>query len=314
MEPMQPTDLGSMDDEPPARHGRPSLTRSVLLGVGGLAVGVAVMLGASAMTGGGSGSNASAGNQSSAGTTNDASNGGAGFRQFGGVAGTIESIDGAVLSVKTSDGSSVTVKTTGDTTVTDTVDGVVGDISAGDHLIVMADGTGSSDTEVAASRIVDNGTADLGFGRRGQNGEGRSEVVNGQNGGAFPGGAQNGGGFPGGNGQFTPPTIGTVDSVEGSTITLTTADGSSATVTTTSDTTVSVRKTLTVSDLAVGDEIVARSADASTGGSTVTATEITKGGLGGGFRRCGPGGGPGGGPFGGGGGQSGTTGQGSTTN
>ncbi len=214
-------------------------------------------------TNGATGSNGTSGS----GSAPTASGGFGGFGQGGGATfGTIAAIDGSTLTVTTQAGASTTVKTTSSTVVTTSATGTVADISNGDHLVVI--GT-TSGTTVAASRIVDRGPATDTFG-----GPGAGGPPSGMN---APSGAS-GGNF--GVGGFAPVT-GTVAAVDGSTVTLTTTAGTTVKVTTSSSTAVEVDKTITVSQLQTGEQVVV---SGTTSGSTVTATRIREGTDLGGFR------------------------------
>lgn len=94
---------------------------------------------------------------------------------------------------------------------------------------------------------------------------------------AFPGGAgQNGpafgnGGAPnGGNGSFT---LGTIQSIDGDTITIQTTDGSTVKVTVGGDTQIRITKDGSIGDLAEGTTIVVSGSRA---GDTLAATSISE--------------------------------------
>lgn len=93
----------------------------------------------------------------------------------------------------------------------------------------------------------------------------------------FRSGGQGGGGIPA-RGGFTS---GTIESIDGDTITLKLTDGSTVKVTTSSSTTVSKTAKSTVSALAKGDEVAVVGAADSNG--NVTATSVSEGALIGGF-------------------------------
>jgi hypothetical protein len=134
----------------------------------------------------------------------------------------------------------------------------VDDISKGDHLVVIGTTSGA---KVVATRIVDRGTATDAF--TGPGG-GPPSGVNGPSGGF--GGNIGGGGFA--------PVTGTVTAVDGSTVTLATSSGTTVTVTASSTTAVEIDKTITVSQLKTGEQVVV---SGTTSGSTVTATRIREG-------------------------------------
>ena len=212
----------------------------------------------------------------------DGPDGGQGFPGRRGTRGTIRTIDGSTLTVATDQqgATDVTVATSTDTKVTETVTGTLSDVKVGDTVTVQ--GTTSGDTVAATDgdrpRHPGARPAEARAGaakpHRGRPSERGDDPEQGQ-------GGQGGNGRQGG-----PGTIGQVTAVSGSTLTVTTLQGSTVTVTTTADTQVMVTRDIGLSDLAVGDTVTV------TGpldGSTVAATAIRKGELGG-F------GGPGGAP------------------
>ena len=162
-------------------------------------------------------------------------------------------------------GTSTTVKTTTSTVVTTSATGTVADIAKGDHLVVIGTTSGST---VAATRIVDRGTATDSFGGPGAGGP--PDGLNAPSGAAA--GNFGGSGFE--------PVTGTVTAVDGTTVTMTTTGGTTVKVTTSSTTAVEVDKTITVSQLKTGEQVVVTG---TTSGTTVTATRIREGaaGLGG---------------------------------
>jgi len=215
--------------------------------------------------GNGSQGNGSLGN----GSTNGPANGfpgGPGFDPNGdgdgdhggrGGAGTIQSINGSSFTITTRNGQTTTVTTTADTSVTRTSRGAVGDIKAGDHVIVDASGSGST---LTAERVVDVGTATL------------------DGPGLFPGagplrGDDTGSGYGDARGdgdhQFA---AGTVQSVNGSTVTITDQQGDTLTVSTSSGTEISVEQAASVSDLATGEQVMVRGQRTSDG--TIAAADI----------------------------------------
>lgn len=204
----------------------------------------------------------------------------AGFPGGRGTAGTITAIDGSTLTIEATardsgDTSTVTVETTDETTVTESVEGSLADLAAGDNVVVT--GT-SADGTVIAERIVDSGdleaTGPGAGGRTGTPPEGMGTPPEGM--GTPPEGM---GTPPEGMGT---PTVGTIASIDGSTLVVETSDGESVTVTATDDTTITVTEELTVADLATGDTITVTG---TTTDATVSATSIRKGelGMGGGF-------------------------------
>ncbi len=115
---------------------------------------------------------------------------------------------------------------------------------------------------------------------------------NGGNGGGLPGGGFPGGGSQGnngGNGQANADiTFGTIQSIDGDTITIRTQSGDTVTVKAGADTQVRVTKDGSVSDLSKGSTVVVAG---TLNGSTVDATSISEGGgFPGGFGGTGQGG------------------------
>jgi hypothetical protein len=142
------------------------------------------------------------------------------------------------------------------------------------------------------------------FGAKALTGKSNSNAVNINTNGTLPqnngqsGEGGNGGGFGGGN--FRPGAAGTIQSIDGSTLTLNdTRTNTTQKVTTSSSTRVAVSKTATVSDIKKGDRLIVTG---TTSGSTITATNVNDSGTAGafgGFRRNGTNGGENGGANGG---------------
>jgi hypothetical protein len=294
---------------PPPPKG-PSWKTWVAVAGGAVVVGAAAVFGISAATS--SGSSADAASQSPA--TNQVNPNGQGQGQgpqtrfFGrGAAGTIKSIDGSTFTLSGPSGSS-TVKTTAKTKVTTTEKGSSDDVKVGDTVMVV--GT-KSDSSMAASRVSDEGklsASDRQGPRDRQRFNGPPPGADGNGpppgfqGDGPQGGQRNGpppgtdgqGGFQGGSGANGGPgaadgmtfTRGEVQSVSDGSFTVKGIDGTTVTVTTSSDTTFSITKDARVSDLAVGDTIVAMG---KTSDGVVTATRIREGDQAGGFFRGGPG-------------------------
>jgi hypothetical protein len=210
---------------------------------------------------------------------------GAGGRGGGrGTFGTLQSVDGPTLTVATRNGNT-TVVTSSSTRFAKAVTGAVSDIEVGDRI--SARGTADG-TNVAAERITDSGTTDMGFGGFGGGGGGQ---------GRRPGGNAPPSSVPGGtrpvNGTFA---VGTVKTISGSTLTVAQNDGTTKTVTTSASTVVSIVKSSSLQDLTTGQMVTVQGKTNSDGTVTATAVEEGLGGFGPG--RGGPGGagGPGGPP------------------
>ena len=200
-------------------------------------------------------------------------------------AGTITDINGSSFTVKATDfngsTSNVKVTTSRDTTYSDSVEGAVSDLKKGDTVI--ATGT-TTDGVFTATRITE---AQL-IQRRANNGNGKGGAYGGDGPGFFtqggpPPGADNSSGSarigPGGaNGENF--ATGEIQSISGDTITVATPDGSTSTIKTTSATKVIVNKTIKFKDLKVGDTVRVTGDDSK---GTVSATEVTRGDVGGGF-------------------------------
>jgi len=188
-----------------------------------------------------------------------------------GAHGTVTGVDGTTVTIEDDEGAATTVTTDDETTVLDVAEGEVADIAEGDNVLVMGE-PGEDDT-TTARRVVDLGTLDPDVPHPG--GAERPEP---------PAGAEEDEEH-----RRFGPTVGTVASVDGATVTVTTDEGD-VVVTTTDDTAVTAVTEIALSDLAEGDTIAARGAADEDG--TVAAERIIRGDLeaGGGF---GPGFGPG---------------------
>ncbi len=190
------------------------------------------------------------------------------------VFGTVEKVEGNKITIKSaSDGTETVVHLASNATVHKQVAGQVSDIKVGDT--VSASGAESGDT--LSAQVVQIGTGGFGgFGGFGAGGaRGGSGVPGvfpdrtpgaGRNGGsgAFPSGTPpagfagrgqaNASGTPGVGHQFL---FGTVEKVDGDTVTLKTQDGSTATFKTGTDTRVQKQVEVPVNEIAVGTTIVA---------------------------------------------------------
>ena len=221
-----------------------------------------------------------------------------GFAGFGrGTFGTISSIDGSTLTISGSDGTSTKVATDDSTVVSTSVNLALSDVAVGDQITVMGTVSG---TDVAAERIVDNGTeAATGF-PGGAGGQVPSGAPPGGFDGQTPPTDQSGnpvtppGGAPtgapqGATGRAGRGVRGAVTSVDGSVITVTSQDGTVYQVTASSTTTVTRSQAGALSDLTVGDQVSVFGQTGADG--TVTATRISEGsGFGGPQGQGGPGG------------------------
>jgi hypothetical protein len=292
---------------PPNGSGRPPWL--------GWAIGAAVVVaaiggffGARALTNKNNSSNAininSNGTVPSNGQSGESPNGFGGFgggnANFPGAAGTIQSINGSTLTISnTRTNSTDKVTTSSSTQIMVSKSATVSDIAKGDRLVVTGTKSG---TTITATNINDSGDVTGAFGgfRRngGSNGNGAPEVTppSGTNGGGFfNGGGGNGanggtGGNGGNGGRFANGNFatGTVQSVNGNTITLLSRDGTTTTVTVTSSTKISKTEKGSLSDLKTGDNVVAVGSKSSDG--SIAATTISEGRGFGGFGRFGGGG------------------------
>ena len=196
-------------------------------------------------------------------------------------AGTITAINGSSLTVKETDfsgsTSTVNVTTSKSTTYHASVDGAVSDLKKGDNVVV----TGTTANSVLTATRISQADITLRAPRNGDaNGNGGQFF---SEGGPPPGAgdtATNGDGGTGrafGGGNFT---AGEIASIDGDTITITDPSGTNTTVKTTDDTKIVVTKTIAFKEFKVGDAVRV-TGDAS--GKTIKATDVTKGGVGGGL-------------------------------
>lgn len=182
----------------------------------------------------------------------------------GGLTGTISSIDGSTLKVKSSSGTTYTVTTSSSTAVEKAAASTVSSIASGDHVMVMATGSGST---VTARNITDSGTSST------PNGTGPAGAGPGGRGG--PGRAGGPGGGSGNSGGAMSFVTGTVSSVNGSTLEVKEASGTVVTVDTDSSTMVVKISAINLSDLAAGEPVAVMGQTSSS--DKVTATRITEG-------------------------------------
>jgi hypothetical protein len=227
-----------------------------------------------------------AGDDADAATDEPAADSATGFGPAGaggrGAFGEVTAIDGSTLTVESGDpsGSTTTlsVEASAETVITESVDGTVADLAAGDSVVVVGEET---ETGVAATSLVEGGGAGLGFGGGPPGGGGTppdgdlpedfeppadaqppasGEIPDGAEPGDRPGGAPTGG--------FT---AGEIVSIDDTGLTVETDEGEQVQVTVSSNTTVTVTVERTLADIAVGDTI---SASGETDGSVVTAETI----------------------------------------
>jgi two-component system sensor histidine kinase MprB len=227
-----------------------------------------------------------AGDDADAATDEPAADSATGFGPAGaggrGAFGEVTAIDGSTLTVESGDpsGSTTTlsVEASAETVITESVDGTVADLAAGDSVVVVGEET---ETGVAATSLVEGGGAGLGFGGGPPGGGGTppdgdlpedfeppadaqppasGEIPDGAEPGDRPGGAPTGG--------FT---AGEIVSIDDTGLTVETDEGEQVQVTVSSSTTVTVTVERTLADIAVGDTI---SASGETDGSVVTAETI----------------------------------------
>ena len=88
-----------------------------------------------------------------------------------GASGTIESIEGDTLTVSTSSDETVEVVTTSETTVSETVEGSLDELGAGDSVVVIGDGSDAGDA-ISAGQIISGDDEVLVGGARGPFGGG----------------------------------------------------------------------------------------------------------------------------------------------
>jgi len=197
-----------------------------------------------------------------------------------GVFGTIDKIDGNNITVKSqADGTETVVQPADGAMIGKQVDAQASDIVAGVNVVAMGAMTGTTleaqNVQIGTGNFAAFGGGGGGFGGGGFNGTpgaGRggfngtpgpgTGAGNGQGGGRFRGGFN---GTPGPNASGTPGpggfgrniTAGKVASVNGNTITLDMANGSTGTFTISSSTRFQKEDTIQLSDLKVGDNIIA---------------------------------------------------------
>jgi hypothetical protein len=188
-----------------------------------------------------------------------------------GVFGTIDKIDGNQITVKSqADGTETVVQAADGATIGKQADAQSSDVVVGVNVVAM--GTMNGSTLEAQNVQISNGNLGLFGGGGGFGGGGRGGFNgtpgpgngngNGQGGGRF---FRGGNGTPGPNASGTPGpggpgrnfAAGKVASVDGNTITLNMPNGSTGTFTTSDSTRFQKEVTIQLSDLKVGDNIVA---------------------------------------------------------
>ena len=214
-----------------------------------------------------------------------------------GARGTVTKLDGSDITVQTTDQSGSTsttvVRTSNNTTYTQSASGSIGDLKAGDNIVVTGN---SSNGSVVATSIRDMGSMTFGRGgsRNGGNGNGGPPTDFSGAPPNFSGAPPNNGNFPGGApepGQAGNSTAGKITAIDGSTVTVSSFNGDAVTVTTDGSTTYTVTKSASLADIKVGDTITA-AGETSNGVVTATAIRIGDDGFGpGGFGGGGFGGG-----------------------
>jgi hypothetical protein len=235
----------------------------------------------------------------------------AAFRPPARAGGTIAAISGTTLTLTQQDNSTVTITTDANTHFDRTVASSLGTIAVGDF--VMAQGT-TSGTTFAAITVMDDGARTQPQGGNTPGGNGPGAPGGDPRGGPFGPGGPGGNGQPPTQANGTSPTlpagcapaqgqqprqgqrpsqgqqgqqpprpdgaddgsmvVGSVQQVNGTTLTMTTFDGTTLTVTTDSNTTVAARQQGTFADLQVGDQVtaMAKPQSGNTGGDSTTFT------------------------------------------
>lgn len=196
----------------------------------------------------------------------------------GGSFGTLQSIDGATLTVATFNGQTTAVVTTNSTKFFKSATGALSDIKVGDRVTAM--GTPNGTNALTAQQITDQGNAAPGFGQRQRppangNGNGNGNRIN-----RFPNGAPNGAPPAVRGPAFDPNSFanGTVKSISGDTVVVTQRDGSTKTVTTSPTTTINVFKAATLKDLVTGQQVIVTGKTDKNG--TLAATSVREGDFG----------------------------------
>jgi Cu/Ag efflux protein CusF len=196
--------------------------------------------------------------------------GGAGGARAGpGGGGAVTAIDGSTLTVTNGAGQTVKVLTSASTTFNVATAGSVGDLKAGDNVLVVGTTAGST---IAAQQVTDSGGVAI------ADGPGGPRAPPAASGGGAPangGPAGNGANAPTGGGFRGRPSAGVVKTVAGDSFSLTSSDGTILTVTMSSSTTVAVLKPSSLGALKVGDQIQTTGTRASDG--TITATSVRSG-------------------------------------
>lgn len=171
---------------------------------------------------------------------------GAAFLGGRGTSGTVESINGNTLTVKAQDGTTIKATVAATTTYTTNVAVTAADIKTGDDVTVIGQAAASGGVITATQVTVGSGLAAAALG-----GAGRPAIVAGQGG---TGGVGRTGGAAVQAGSVTFVT-GTVQKVEGNTLTVTGQDGTTSTVTLTADTRLTKVTAGSLSDVKPGAQV-----------------------------------------------------------
>ncbi|MGD1119632.1 MAG: DUF5666 domain-containing protein [Dehalococcoidales bacterium] len=173
-----------------------------------------------------------------------------------GIMGTLQSIDGNTLTLTNAQGTQVTVNLDSSTSIQKTVTGTLADLQQGDNLIVT--GTADANGNITANTIS---VRPAGQGFTGRN-----------PGGTFtPRRTPNPSATPPAGGSFGNFTTGTLNAINGESLTLSTQQGNQITVTVTDATVIDKTVAGTTSDLQPGDTLmITETQDAS--GNTIAGT------------------------------------------
>ena len=203
-----------------------------------------------------------------------------------GQSGTIAAVDGTTLTLTKSAGSTTKVTTSTATAVTLTTTGTATDLAVGDHVVVT--GTAANGT-ITAQRIVDSGAVASAFGGGpglGGFGGGQGAPANGAqpaNATGAPGNGQSGvagaagqppQGAPTGQGAPGGFVVGTIASINGTSMTITANDATTTNATITATTQASIQRTGSLADIAVGAQVTINGTTGSTGEIAATAIRV----------------------------------------
>ncbi|MDQ3928644.1 MAG: hypothetical protein M3328_05800 [Chloroflexota bacterium] len=170
-----------------------------------------------------------------------------------GIFGTVENVEGSKIRVKNDlDGSVSTLQLVADAKIHKQIDAQASEIKQGDNMMVVGEKKG----EVVEARLVQIGTPD--------GAPGGQMVIPKPSGAGEPGTAGGPfivGGAPPDGGQagipMSPPTFGSVEKVDGNTITLKTSEGSTLAVQLSDDTLLQKQAEIKTSDIKPGDTLTA---------------------------------------------------------